>query len=228
MAADFENYRRRVDKEREEFQSIGMQRAIEAVLPALDDLDRAKASFDNVSDPKAITESLRLVHSRFTRCLEQLGIKELSVIGKPFDPRMHEPVQEIPTNEMPEGSVLHELRKGYSIGEKILRPSLVNVATSAGASDAKKAKHDDSLKAESKPHDAREQNHAVTSDIPPMPELGARAKLVKKKEKSDGHKHHSPEHHDDSEKEPQNVYDISNDAEDNQDLLNKLGEAADE
>jgi molecular chaperone GrpE len=129
MAADFENYRRRLDREREEFAGAGVQKAIEAVLPAMDDLDRAKQTLHSSIDPKAILESLNLVYTRFTKCLEGLGIKPLEVIGTPFDPRMHEPVQEIPTNQFADGAVMHELRKGYSFKDKILRPTLVNVAS---------------------------------------------------------------------------------------------------
>lgn len=133
MAADFENYRRRIEREREEFQGLGIQRAVEAILPALDDLDRAKATLSNVNDPKSVTESLNLVYNRFSRCLEQIGIKPLEVIGEQFDPRFHEPVQQIPTDEFEEGSVMHELRRGYAFGQKVLRPSLVNVASAADA-----------------------------------------------------------------------------------------------
>jgi molecular chaperone GrpE len=128
MAADFENYRRRIDREREEFQALGIQKAVEALLPALDDLDRARTSLGNVTDPKSIIESIGLVHTRFMRCLEQIGVKPLEVVGEPFDPRSHEPVQEIATSEFPEGSVIHELRRGYLAGQKVLRPALVNVA----------------------------------------------------------------------------------------------------
>lgn len=129
MAADFENYRRRLDREREEFAAIGTQKGIEALLPALDDLDRARQTLKSSLDPKAFMESLNLVYNRFHRCLEGLGIKPLEVMGEPFDPRMHEPVQEIQTNHHPDGVVMHELRKGYSYKEKVLRPSLVNVSS---------------------------------------------------------------------------------------------------
>ncbi len=129
IAADFENYRRRLDREREEFLGLGIQKAIEQILPALDDMDRAKSSLQTVSDPKAILDSLNLVFARFTKCLEAAGVKQMEVIGEPFDPRLHEPVQEIETNEFPDGAVVHELRRGYVYKDKVLRPTLVNVAS---------------------------------------------------------------------------------------------------
>ena len=129
MAADFENYRRRLDREREEFAATGTQKGIEAILPAMDDLDRAKQTLTTSVDPKQFLESMNLIYNRFTKCLEGLGIKPLEVIGEPFDPRNHEPVQEIQTKHFADGVVMHELRKGYSYKDKILRPSLVNVAS---------------------------------------------------------------------------------------------------
>lgn len=136
LAADFENYRKRVDREREEFQAIGMQKAIEAILPALDDLDMAQSKLTEKTESKVMLESLKMVFNRLNRCLETIGIKQMDVIGQPFDPRLHEPVQEIPTNDVPEGAVVHQLRAGYTFKEKVIRPSLVNVATALSAEAA--------------------------------------------------------------------------------------------
>ncbi|SRR5579875_688433 len=132
MAADFENYRRRVDKEREEFQAAGVQRTVEALLPALDDIDRAMANLNADTPADKLMESLKLVFNRFTRCFEQMGVKAMSVVGEHFDPKYHEPVQEVPTTEFPDGSVIHELRRGYTLNDRVVRPALVNVASNAG------------------------------------------------------------------------------------------------
>lgn len=128
LAADFENYRKRIDREREEFQAVGMQKALEAILPALDDLDMAQSKLTEKTEPKVMLDSLRMVCTRFGRCLEQVGIKQMQPIGEPFDPMYHEPVQEVPTNDVPDGAVAHQLRNGYMFREKVLRPALVNVA----------------------------------------------------------------------------------------------------
>jgi molecular chaperone GrpE len=134
MAADFENYRRRVDREREELQSVGIQKAAEMLLPALDDMDRAQSSLNSDTPPDKLLESLNLVFNRITRCLEQMGIKQLSVIGEHFDPKFHEPVQEIETTDFPDGAVMQELRRGYTINDKVIRPALVNVASNSTGS----------------------------------------------------------------------------------------------
>lgn len=128
LAADFENYRKRIDREREEFQAVGMQKALEAILPALDDLDMAQSKLTEKTEPKVMLDSLRMVCNRFGRCLEQVGIKQMQPIGEPFDPMYHEPVQEVPTNDVPDGCVAHQLRNGYMFRDKVLRPALVNVA----------------------------------------------------------------------------------------------------
>jgi molecular chaperone GrpE len=129
ILADFENYRKRTDRERDDAINLGIQKAVVAILPALDDLDRAKAVLATVSDPRSVTESLNLVFARFSKTLEPLGIKPMEVVGEPFDPKFHEPVQEVQTNEFPDGAVVQDLRKGYMMGDKVIRPSLVNVAS---------------------------------------------------------------------------------------------------
>ncbi|MBN8659447.1 MAG: nucleotide exchange factor GrpE [Candidatus Obscuribacter phosphatis] len=136
MAADFDNFRKRMEREREEFQSIGMQKAFEAILPALDDLDMASSRLNENTDSKVMFDSMKMVFTRLSRCLEQIGIKKMVVVGQPFDPRVHEPVQEIATREVEPGAVVHELRAGWNFKEKTLRPALVNVATAPSEDEA--------------------------------------------------------------------------------------------
>ncbi len=137
MAADFENYRKRIEREREEYRSLGVQKAVEIILSAMDDFDRAKMMFTPSMDINKVIDNINIVHNSFIRSFESLGVKPLEAVGKPFDPRLHEPVQEIPTNDFPDNSVMHELRKGYQMNDKIIRPSLVNVAAKVEESSAK-------------------------------------------------------------------------------------------
>jgi molecular chaperone GrpE len=155
MAADFDNYRKRIEREREDLVDIGVQRAVEALLPALDDLDRAQANFNNSSELSTVIESLKLISARFTKCLEQLGIKPLEPIGQHFDPRLHEPVQQIVSTEAPDGTVIHDLRRGYALREKIIRPTLVNVAI-ADTGDQSGATEIDNEKNDSQPTSSAE------------------------------------------------------------------------
>lgn len=132
MMADFENFRRRVEREREEYQSAGVHRTVESLLPALDDMDRALATLTSDTSKEKLLEGIKLVFSRLSRCLEQVGVKPLMSVGEPFDPKFHEPVQEVETTEFPDGAVVQELRRGYIINDKVIRPALVNVASNSG------------------------------------------------------------------------------------------------
>ncbi|HIA55129.1 MAG TPA: nucleotide exchange factor GrpE, partial [Candidatus Melainabacteria bacterium] len=87
-------------------------------------------------DAKAILDAFRLCANSFTRCMEQVGVKALTVIGEPFDPRLHEPVQEIKTNEYPDSTVIHELRRGFMFKDRVLRPALVNVTAALSPEEA--------------------------------------------------------------------------------------------
>lgn len=134
MAADFDNFRRRIEREREEFTNHGVRKAAEAIIPALDDLDRAMMYLNPESPPEKLFESFQLVSTRITQCLESAGLKRLKTQGEVFDPRFHEPVQQIETTEQPDQTIIHELRGGYIIGDKVIRPALVNVASNPSAS----------------------------------------------------------------------------------------------
>jgi molecular chaperone GrpE len=168
VVADFENYRRRTDREREDSVALGVQKALEAILPALDDLERAKQMLTQVTDPKAVTESLNLVFGRFAKCMETQGVKTMDVIGTPFDPKFHEPVQEIETNEFPDGVVMQELRRGYIMKDKVIRPSLVNVASNASGVVVPKAAAEASAAAA--PEAAPESAPEAASEVAPAPE----------------------------------------------------------
>lgn len=129
MAADFDNFRRRMEREREEFTNAGVRKAAEAIIPALDDLDRAMMYLTPETPAEKLIESFQLVQNRITQCLEQAGLKRLNTKGGVmFDPRFHEPVQQIETDELPDQTIMHELRGGYVLGERVIRPALVNVA----------------------------------------------------------------------------------------------------
>lgn len=129
MAADFDNFRRRVERERDEYASHGVRKAAESILPALDDLDRALSYLKPDTPAAKLIESFELVSSRLFSCLEQVGLKRIDTRAVLFDPYFHEPVQQIETTEHPDGTVVNELRAGYALGEKVIRPALVNVAS---------------------------------------------------------------------------------------------------
>jgi molecular chaperone GrpE len=131
MAADFENYRRRMDRERDEMLALGVKKAAEAIMPALDDLDRAMQYLNPDTPTDKLLESVKLVGTRILQCMEQIGLKPIDAVGQLFDPKYHEPVQQVETTEHPDGVVMQELRRGYTMGDRVVRPALVNVASNS-------------------------------------------------------------------------------------------------
>ncbi len=130
LAADFDNYRKRQMQEREALLKYGAEETLKKMLEALDNIDRAKASVENVDDVNTVKDSYNLVFKQIYDVLAKIGLEVIDTKDKEFDPNMHEAVMQTPTAEYPENTIIAELQKGYKLGDKVLRPSLVNVAVS--------------------------------------------------------------------------------------------------
>ena len=130
LAADFENYRKRQEHEREDLLKFGTENALKKMLEVLDNFERGKKALEKVEDCVKVKESFDLVHKQTVETLKKLGLEEIETEGKEFDPNFHDAVMQTPTSEHPEHTVINELQKGYKMGDKVLRPALVNVATS--------------------------------------------------------------------------------------------------
>ena len=130
LAADFENYRKRQEHEREDLLKFGTENALKKMLEVLDNFERGKKALEKVEDYAKVKESFDLVHKQTVEILKKLGLEEIETEGKEFDPNFHDAVMQTPTSEHPEHTVINELQKGYKMGDKVLRPALVNVATS--------------------------------------------------------------------------------------------------
>ena len=130
LAADFENYRKRQEHEREDLLKFGTENALKKMLEVLDNFERGKKALEKVEDYSKVKESFDLVHKQTVETLKKLGLEEIETEGKEFDPNFHDAVMQTPTSEHPEHTVINELQKGYKMGDKVLRPALVNVATS--------------------------------------------------------------------------------------------------
>ena len=130
LAADFENYRKRQEHEREDLLKFGTENALKKMIEVLDNFERGKKALESVEDCVKVKESFDLVHKQTVEALKKLGLEEIETEGKEFDPNFHDAVMQTPTSEHPEHTVINELQKGYKMGDKVLRPALVNVATS--------------------------------------------------------------------------------------------------
>ena len=129
LAADFDNYRKRQEQERESLVKYGTENALKKMLEVLDNFERGQKALEGVEDSEKIKECFQLVHKQVWDTLSKLGLEEIKAVGEEFDPNFHEAVMQTPTTEHPEHTVINDLQKGYKVGDKILRPTLVNVAT---------------------------------------------------------------------------------------------------
>ena len=129
LAADFDNYRKRQEQERENLIKFGTESALKKLIEVLDNFERGQKALENVQDCETVKESFNLVHKQVIESLAKLGLEEIKAAGEEFDPNFHEAVMRTPTSENPENTFINEMQKGYKMGDKVLRPTLVNVAT---------------------------------------------------------------------------------------------------
>ncbi|HEY8104316.1 MAG TPA: nucleotide exchange factor GrpE, partial [Gaiellaceae bacterium] len=126
LAADFDNYRKRVAREHAELTSRANERLLNELLPVLDDLERALEAAAEHEEAK-LEEGVQLVHRSLAGLLQRHGLTEIDTAG-PFDPHVHEALLAQPAEGAEEGSVLQVLQKGYRLGDKVIRPARVIVA----------------------------------------------------------------------------------------------------
>lgn len=129
IAADFENYRKRTLKEKDDLELQVKRNTITELLPIIDNFERARAQIKPQNDGEmAIHKSYQGVYKQLVDCLKRLGVSPMRPEGQEFDPNEHEAVMREPTDEYPEGTVLEELVRGYFLGERVLRHAMVKVA----------------------------------------------------------------------------------------------------
>lgn len=126
-AADFDNYRKRSRRDVEEANRKGLERALIEVLPVADNLERAIQAATQSPESAAILEGVRMVLKLTEDALARLGTERIVSVGQPFDPGLHEAVQQVESEE-PAGTVVIEMVPGYRLGGKLLRPAMVAVA----------------------------------------------------------------------------------------------------
>ena len=125
LAADFDNFKKRAVRERIEYVALANERLVKDLLPILDDLERALDAVGEHNEA-SVEEGVRLVHRSLAQLLERNGVKQISTEGK-FDPHVHEALLSQPS-EAEEGSVIDVVQKGYTIGDRVVRPARVVIA----------------------------------------------------------------------------------------------------
>jgi molecular chaperone GrpE len=128
LQADFDNYRKRTEKERDQARHRGVENLIEQLLPVLDGFDRALAAHD---DPayEDYRKGFELIRKQLWDLLAKQGVHRIESVGKEFDPNVHHAVEHVPTNDYPDGTVIDEFQPGYTFHDRVLRPAMVRVAS---------------------------------------------------------------------------------------------------
>jgi molecular chaperone GrpE len=135
--ADFENFRRRTGREREDWRRQAQEALLREILPALDNFDRALAAPPAPGADAAFRTGVELIHRDFLAALERLGVRPFVAVGQPFDPTRHEAVSRVERADVDDHTVVAEPLRGYLFQERVLRPAQVVVAVHpAGAEGA--------------------------------------------------------------------------------------------
>jgi len=125
--AEFQNYRKRIDRERMEMRATAGADIIKQLIPVLDDFDRAFKLAPPELTNNTVLDGFRLIERKFNQTLEQAGVTPIPTVGKQFDPNFHESVAD-EESDKPHGTILEEYRRGYLMGDKVIRPAMVKIA----------------------------------------------------------------------------------------------------
>ncbi len=128
LQAEFDNYRKRTLKEKMSLVESGGENVIKALLPVVDDVDRALAAMEKSDDVEALRGGVRLIAQKFNEVMRQQGVSEIEAVGKEFDVDHHEAVARFPIEGKASGEIIDVVQKGYKLGEKVIRYAKVVVA----------------------------------------------------------------------------------------------------
>jgi molecular chaperone GrpE len=126
--ADWDNYRKRTIREKEEAVKYASESVLEKLLPILDSFEMGLQAAQKASDPTAIAHGMQLIYSQFQSLFKDLGVETIDAVGQPFDPHRHEAIGHQESHDHPEGTVSGQLRRGYKLKDRLLRPASVFVA----------------------------------------------------------------------------------------------------
>lgn len=128
LQADFDNYRKRTQKEKAEIIKYASERIVGELLPVLDNFDRALSAAQVKPDFSAFSQGVEMILRQLQTALSKEGLKAIEAVGQQFDPNLHDAVLRVESEEHPENTVVDELQKGYYLKEKVIRPSMVKVS----------------------------------------------------------------------------------------------------
>ena len=127
--AEFDNFRKRTSKEKEQMFSMGEKSVIEKMLPVVDNFERGLAAVPENEKDSAIVSGMEMVYKQLIKQLEDLGVKPIEAVGKEFDPNFHNAVMQVESDKFETGVVAQEFQKGYTYHDMVIRHSMVGVVS---------------------------------------------------------------------------------------------------
>lgn len=129
LQADYDNFRRRTQKEKEDQAKYAASSLLEKLLPVIDNLERAIDSAKQTSNIEMLTQGIDMVYRQMMEALKEEGAAPIEAVGTPFDPHFHQAVMQEPSDQYESGIIMEEFQKGYMLKDKVIRPSMVKVTT---------------------------------------------------------------------------------------------------
>ncbi|TYP78037.1 nucleotide exchange factor GrpE [Paenibacillus methanolicus] len=126
--ADFDNFRRRTQKEKEDLARYASEQLIKQLLPVVDNFGRALEASKNGGDAESFAKGVDMIFRQLEQTLESEGLKAMETIGQPFNPDFHQAIMQVESDEHEEGVVVEEVQKGYVLKDRVLRPAMVKVS----------------------------------------------------------------------------------------------------
>ena len=126
--AEFDNSRKRSEREKEESLKYALESFVKELIPTIDGIERAIQSTEESQDFTALAEGVEMIHKGILSTLEKRGVTPIDAVNEPFDPMQHEAVMHVESDEVPENHVIEEWQKGYLLHNRVIRPSMVSVS----------------------------------------------------------------------------------------------------
>lgn len=138
LTAEFDNYKKRAARDRSEAIRYANESLLESLLPTLDNFEMAMSAVDNatVDSLESLKQGISMVHKQLRDVIKESGMEEIDAANQPFDPAWHEAVSQQESDDVPEGQVLQQIRKGYKLKDRLIRPANVVVATAKSSENA--------------------------------------------------------------------------------------------
>lgn len=127
--ADFDNFRRRTQKEKEELAKYASMKLVTELVPVIDNFERAMATVPEGTESESFSKGIQMIFRQLETVLNNEGLTAMDTVGQPFNPEFHQAIMQVETDEYEEGTVVEEVQKGYMLKDKVLRPAMVKVSS---------------------------------------------------------------------------------------------------